>query len=70
MLLLGTNTVDAVNEALQMYSQTDDSDLVATIGERKCYLRLDRQRDATTHLKESCTGNQLTQTSHCSSRRS
>jgi tetratricopeptide repeat protein 21B len=50
LLMLSKNTVDTVTEALQIYSQNDDSDLGNVIGKCKCYLRLDRQRDATRNL--------------------
>jgi tetratricopeptide repeat protein 21B len=50
LLLLSKNTVDTVTEALQIYTQSDDADLSSVIGRCKCYLRLDRQRDATRNL--------------------
>jgi tetratricopeptide repeat protein 21B len=50
LLLLSENTTDSVSQALTIYSEEDDNDLVRTLGKCKCYLRLDRQRDATRNL--------------------
>ena len=50
LLLLSRNTTESVTEALKLYSDCDDGDLNATIGKCKCFLRLDKQRDATRHL--------------------
>lgn len=49
-LLLSQNTQDSIQQALEIYKESDDNDLNATIGKCKCFLRLDRQRDATRHL--------------------
>jgi tetratricopeptide repeat protein 21B len=49
-LLLSQNTTDSVTEALRIYSEGDENDMHMIIGKCKCFLRLNRQRDATRHL--------------------
>ncbi|OHT14468.1 TPR Domain containing protein [Tritrichomonas foetus] len=50
LLLLSMNTPESINEALEIYKEGDDNDLNAVIGRCKCFLRLDKQRDATKYL--------------------
>lgn len=50
LFLLSQNTTDSVTEALKIYEEADADDLNATIGKCKCFLRLDKQRDATRNL--------------------
>jgi tetratricopeptide repeat protein 21B len=50
VLCLSKNTTETVTQALAIYEQGDDDDLDIILGRCKCYLRLDRQRDATKNL--------------------
>jgi tetratricopeptide repeat protein 21B len=50
LLLLSQNTTESVTQALAIYEEGDGNDLRVVLGKCKCYLRLDRQRDATRHL--------------------
>jgi tetratricopeptide repeat protein 21B len=57
-LLLATNTNESVTEALRVYSDEDVEDLSVVIGKCKCFLRLDRQREATRNLNQLIHGQQ------------
>ena len=46
-LLLSQNTDDSVKKALEIYNKCDEDNLQIIIGKCKCYLRLNKQRDAT-----------------------
>jgi tetratricopeptide repeat protein 21B len=49
-LLLSQNTTESVTKALEIYEQGDDDDIRQTLAKCQCYLRLNRQRDATRSL--------------------
>ena len=50
ILLLSQNTTESVTEALEIYNQGDNDDINSIIGRCKCFIRLDKQRDATKYL--------------------
>ncbi|KAH0786423.1 TPR Domain containing protein [Histomonas meleagridis] len=50
LILLSQNTDESVNEALKIYNECDDNDLNIIIGRCKCFIRLDRQKEATRNL--------------------
>jgi tetratricopeptide repeat protein 21B len=47
LLHLSKNTAESVAAALDIYKDGDSNDLITTIGKCQCFLRLDKQKDAT-----------------------
>ena len=56
LLLLSQNTPDSIKEALEIYQEGDDNDINSIIGRCKCFLRQDKQRDATKYLNSIIHG--------------